>query len=178
MMQANNTARGWRVAATGAVVCLLTMGSATLAPTAIGQQPALIAKLKTNVKCSERDAPKQLKRNATRTGADLPDILTALDELSIDRKNCAEIRDAASDLARDLAKTSPTTVAPQPQAIVQLDPEPEDESQPDVDADLVAIAAAERMQQVLADADARASSLRFEVGPPPRNLTRSRADPQ
>ncbi len=171
MTQAKRSARRWRTIATITVAGLLTVCGVVLSPIAVGQEPALITKLKNNVKCSERDAAKQLNRNAARSGADLPDVLAALDELSIDRKACAEIKDAASVLARDLAKAEPAPTKAAPQAEVEA--EPATDARPDV----IALAAAERMREVLAEADQSASAMRFEVGPPPRNLTRNRAAP-
>ena len=169
MTQAKHAVTGRGIFAVGAVASLLTVSGVILAPIAAGQEPALIAKLKSNVKCLQGNAAKQLMRNAASSGAKLPVLLAALDELSIDRQTCAEIKDAASELALDLANDdpAPTTAAPQAEA------EPAAESQPDD----IAAAAAQRMQQVLVEADRSAASMRFEVGPPPRNLTRSRAAP-
>ena len=171
MTQAKHAVTGRGIFAVGAVASLLTVSGVILAPIAAGQEPALIAKLKSNVKCLQGNAAKQLMRNAASSGAKLPVLLAALDELSIDRKVCAEIKDAASDLALDLAQTDPTPAKAAPQAEVEAAPAAE--FQPDV----IAEAAAERMQQVLVEADRSAASMRFEVGPPPRNLTRSRAAP-
>jgi hypothetical protein len=78
----------------------------------------------------------------------------ALDEISTDAAVCAQINDAASALALELSDSNPGKDA--------------------VEAE----AAAERMKQILAEADQRAASIRFEVGPPPPNLTRSRTAPQ
>jgi hypothetical protein len=78
----------------------------------------------------------------------------ALDEISTDTAVCAQINDAASALALELSDSNPGKDA--------------------VEAE----AAAERMKQILAEADQRAASIRFEVGPPPPNLTRSRTAPQ
>ena len=93
-------------------------------------------------------------RNADGSGATLNDLLMALDAVSADATACTQIKDAASALALELSDANPGQ---------------------DANA---AEAAAERMKQVLAEADQRAASLRFEVGPPPRNLTRSRTAPQ
>lgn len=107
-------------------------------------------RLKTGVVCAEPNAANQLLLNTDAAGASLPDLLTALGELSIDPSICIQIRDAASVLAQQLNLSNPGLDAEQ------------------------AAAAAERMRQVLAEADQRAASARFEVGPPPRNLTRNR----
>lgn len=157
------TARRFR---TAAGVTLLTMSVAIVAPPAMGQKPeqaqtrarspspelgpTLSARLKTNLVCAEPDAGNQLLLNADGAGASLPDLLSALDALSIDTSACAQIQNAASELARQLNQANPG-----------LDP-------------AQAAAAAERMRQALIEADQRAAQVRFEVGPPPRNLTRNR----
>lgn len=151
-------------------VTLLTMSAAVVAPSAFGQRPkqvdapaaplkpatasissaTLALKLKANVKCVEPDAGNQMLINADTAGASLTDLLSALDDVSIDPVVCVQIKDAASALAQQLSQSNPGLDAEQ------------------------AAAAAERMQQVLAEADQRAASAHFEVGPPPRNLTRNR----
>lgn len=157
------------------------MSAAALAPVATAQQPALIAKLKSNVKCSDANAVKQLKRNVVNSGAKRTDLMAALDEISIDRKACAEIKDAASAIALDLSNDDPAP-APAPAAEpVDAVPPVEAEIDPVADDDQSvadALAVAERMEQALIEADKRAAAMRFEVGPPPRNLTRNRATQQ
>lgn len=110
----------------------------------------LMPRLKANVACIEPGAGNQLLINADGLGASLPDLLSALDALSLDPATCAQIRKAAASLAQQLSESNPGLNAEQ------------------------AAEAAERMQQVLIEADQRAASMRFEVGPPPRNLTRNR----
>ena len=171
MAQTRHTARRQRTIAAIAGVSLLSMAGVGLAPVAGAQPPALIVKLKANVKCSERDAGKQLMRNAASSGAALDDLLAALEDISLDRNACVAIRDAASDLGLDLAHEDPAPSPEETPAVVAL------ETEADPQADLAAAAAA-RMQEVLAEADRRAAAMRFEVGPPPRNLTRSRAVPR
>ncbi|MEQ1780356.1 MAG: hypothetical protein ABMA14_03290 [Hyphomonadaceae bacterium] len=152
MTQAKHTATPRQTFATGAVVSLLTM-SGVFAPIAAGQDEDLIAELKAGVSCVEPDAGSQLLRNADASAASLTDLLMALDSISIDDAACVPIRDAASGLALELSDANPG-----------LDP-------------AEATASIERMEQALAEADKRAAAMRFEVGPPPRNLTRSRAAP-
>lgn len=154
MTHANRMVTGRRTSAAGAVAILLTMSGAALAPIASGQEPDLIAKLKAGLACAEPDAGSQLLRNADGSAADLNDLLMALDEISIDATACVQIQDAAAALAMDLSDANP--------------------GQDPAEAE----ASAKRMKQVLAKADQRAASMRFEVGPPPRNLTRSRAAPR
>ena len=152
MTRARHTATARQIFATGAVVSLLTM-SAVLAPIAAGQDVNLVARLKAGVACAEPDAGSQLLRNAGASAAGLTDLLMALDSISIDDAACVPIRDAASALATELSDANPG-----------LDP-------------AEATASVERMEQALAEADKRAAAMRFEVGPPPRNLTRSRPAP-
>lgn len=168
MMQANRAGRGRRRSVAACIVGLLTLSGTALAPIATAQETAVVSKLKAGVTCSERGASKQLMRNAASSGAALDDLLAALETISIDREACVEIRDAASNLGLDLADDDPAPVAAEPFVEVEAEPQPE----------VVAAAAAARMQEVLAEADRRAAAMRFEVGPPPRNLTRSRAAPQ
>lgn len=150
-------------AATG--VMLLSLSAFTSAPFAFGQQPAgsqvlaqppimqaapaLLERLKAGLACQEPLAGNQLLMNADGAGASLPDLLHALDELSIDASACAEIQDAALSLAQQLYHSNPGFEA---ERAVTVD----------------------RMAKVLAEADQRAASAHFEVGPPPRNLTRNR----
>ncbi len=171
MTQAQHTVRRQRTIAAIAGVSLLSMAGVGLAPVAGAQPPALIVKLKANVKCSEQDAGKQLMRNAASSGAALDDLLAALEEISMDRNACVAIRDAASDLGLDLAHDDPAPSKYEAAAAVQA----ENAAAPQAD---VAAAAAARMLEVLLEADRRAAAMRFEVGPPPRNLTRSRAAPE
>lgn len=152
MTRARHTATARQIFATGAVVSLLTM-SGVFAPIAAGQDVNLVAKLKAGVACTESDAGSQLLRNADASAASLTDLLMALDSISIDDTACVPIRDAASSLALELSDANPG-----------LDP-------------AEATASVERMEQALAEADKRAAAMRFEVGPPPRNLTRSRPAP-
>jgi hypothetical protein len=130
------------------------MSGAALAPIASGQEPALVTRLKAGLTCAEPDAGNQLLRNADDSAADLSALLVALDEISNDTAVCAQINEAAFGLALELSDSNPGQDA------------------------VEAKAAAERMKQILAEADQRAASSRFEVGPPPPNLTRSRTAPQ
>lgn len=172
MTRVRHTTTAGRTYAAGVVVSLLTM-SAMFAPMAAGQGSPLVAKLKNNVTCSDRDATRQLMRNVASSRAKLPDLMAALDELSIDRNTCAEIKDAASSLAMELANDDPapaaTASAPDAPA-VEAEADPAADALPEFDT----AAAVERMEQALAEADRQAAAMRFEVGPPPRNLTRSR----
>ena len=154
MTQENHTATERRMSTACAIAILLTMSAAALAPIASGQEPELVTRLKAGLKCAEPDAGNQLLRNADDSAADLNAILMALDEISIDTAVCAQINDAASALALELSDSNPGQDAAEAEA------------------------AAERMKQILAEADQRAASIRFEVGPPPPNLTRSRRAPQ
>lgn len=175
MTRAYPTATGRRTIVAGAVVGLLTLSGAALASIANGQAPGLLDKLKAGTTCVEPDAAKRLQRNVDASAAERTSLLTALDEISIDPKACAPIRDAASALAMELSKAK-TTPDPEPDHTVDVDPDPDLDPEA-AEADDAAASVA-RMQQALAEADLRAASMRFEVGPPPRNLTRSRAAPQ
>lgn len=154
MTQAYHATMGRRTAAAGAVACLLTLAGAVFTPVAHAQDPELVARLNAGLVCTEPDAGNQLLRNADGSGVALNELLMALDAISGDATACAPIKDAASALALELSDANPGQ---------------------DANA---AEASAERMKQVLAEADQRAASVRFEVGPPPRNLTRSRTAPQ
>lgn len=146
-------------------VVLLGISVSLSAPSAFGQKskgkgtlqqqpivqaaPILIERLKAGVACEAPLAGNQLLMNADGAGASLPDLLDALDELSIDASACVEIQDAASLLAQQLYHSNPGFEAER-------------------------AVTADRMAKVLAEADQRAASVHFEVGPPPRNLTRNR----
>jgi hypothetical protein len=155
-----------RTSAAAAGLILLIIAGVRFAPVASAQPTGLIAQLKAGIVCGESSASDRLMRNANGSGADLNDILMALDEISIDPKACPQIKDAASALALKLD---------------QDDNRPQSDSAVanvfDDAADTVAVADL-RLQQILAEADKRAASMRFEVGPPPRKMTRNREAPR
>jgi hypothetical protein len=88
------------------------------------------------------------------SGAAPEDLRLALDRISSDRTVCEPIRNAASRLMADLAVAAAREV--------------------ETDDEAALAASATMIAKTLEAADRRAREQGFQVGPPPRNLTRGR----
>lgn len=104
--------------------------------------------LQAGVPCTIPDATRYLSLNVYRSAASTRELITALGQLAMDLDVCAPIRSAASEQAAGLSETG-----------LAADP-------------LAAALARERIAQTFQEAETHAGTMRFEVGPPPRNLTR------
>lgn len=121
---------------------------AALAGSASAQELTLAQQLAMDVPCTWGDPVGQMKRNADKSGADRDALMVALTQLGVDDAVCLGIQDAAQSVSAMLIADAVTLDAAQEQA------------------------AQERMRQLLREADEKAASMRFEVGPPPRHMTR------
>ena len=122
-----------------------------LAPSAHAQDAAALAdSLVADVKCQDTRAMTDLTANVSESGGtDQAMLLEALTLIGADEAACIQLRDAARSLAADL------TAAVNPEAGVK-------------------VAARAVVDATLAEADRRSASMKFEVGPPPLNLSRGR----
>ena len=133
--------------AKGGMLGLISLATASAAD---AQRSDLATMLEAGVPCTIGDAARYLSSNVYRSPASTRDLIAALNELAIDMELCAPIRSAASDQAASLSETG-----------LAVDP---------VDAAI----ARDRIVQTFQEAETHAGSMRFEVGPPPRNLTRGK----
>jgi hypothetical protein len=123
------------------------------APQAFGQAAdGLPAELAKGVTCSSPDASVGLLTAVAKATAPAAEILAALDVIGSDAAACEPVRNAAKELAVSLGASAPA-VAEAPSAA----------------------ASSAILAEVEAEAERRAASLKFEVGPPPPNLTRGRS---
>ncbi|MDP3493652.1 MAG: hypothetical protein Q8R82_11090, partial [Hyphomonadaceae bacterium] len=104
------------------------------------------------VRCFGSNAREDLGFNIKKLGDAAAEALgPALERVANDESRCAPLREAARELA----------------ATYVVVPEPSAGQQASVSSRLV-------VEQTLAEADRNAASLKFEVGPPPRNMTKGR----
>ena len=139
------------MAARGALTGLIALAAAGVASAQPPDPVRLIGlseTLRAGVPCTIPDAMRYLSMNVHRSTASTRDLITALGELGLDPEVCAPIRSAASDQAASLSETG-----------LAADP-------------MAAALARERIAQTFQEAETHAGTMRFEVGPPPRNLTR------
>lgn len=142
------TRLGWALAGLAA----LTAGFAGLAPVVSAQEVDIVGPLTENVRCFGANAKEDLGFNIKKLG--MPDDVTgaALNRVAADATRCAPMREAATELA----------------AAYIVPPQPTQE-------ELAAEAARQALARTLAEARQRVVALKFETGPPPRNMTRGRA---
>ncbi len=124
------------------------------APTAVAQEPDPTVALTNGVRCSPAYARGDIEANVRKLTMPADAVLAALNLVAADTQRCRAIRDAATELAA--SPILPQLAAPDPAA-----------------AQSQAIVA-----QTLADANSKAGQLKFEVGPPPRNMTDGRSESQ
>ena len=136
------------------LIALAVAGVAVAQPPApqLAPEPDVVSGLATvlqaGVPCTIPDATRYLSLNVYRSSASTRELITALGELAVDMEVCAPIRSAAAEQAAGLSETG-----------LAADP-------------IAAAQARERIAQTFQEAETHAGSMRFEVGPPPRNLTR------
>jgi hypothetical protein len=117
------------------------------APIAWAQSDRLSAVLVKDVACAEQDAIGGLQRNIAAAGASSVESRAALGVIAADTTICPAIREAAEDLSNAILSMAAPPSAAASSAVVA---------------------------DALAEAERRASNLKFEVGPPPPRLTRGR----
>lgn len=126
---------------------------ALTAPQAFGQAvDGLAAELAKGVTCASPDASDGLLTAVAKATAHAADILAALEFIGSDAAACEPVRNAAKELAVSLAASASAA------AEVQTAP-----------------ASSTVLAEVEAEAERRTASLKFEVGPPPPNLTKGRS---
>jgi hypothetical protein len=120
-----------------------------------GRLDTLARTLAEPVSCSGANVRDALSERIKKTGAAPADVGVALAIISASSDLCAPVRNAASSLIAD--ETAQHAAAAEAAALAPVGPSP---------ASLIADANLE--------AQIRAASMKFEGGPPPRNLTRGR----
>jgi len=128
----------------------LTVVLSCSVPAALAQDANLVGSLTEGVRCSATNAKEDLESNIRKLQAANELIGAALGSVANDEGSCQPMRDAANELVAVYLIATPAPV--------------EDPS----------AAARQVIDQTLADADRKAASMKFEVGPPPRNMTRGR----
>jgi hypothetical protein len=140
--------------ARGALTGLITLAAAGVAGAQDADRTTALAEmLQAGVPCTVRDATHYLSTNVDSSAASTQELITALRGIALDLDICAPIRSAASEQAGSLSETG-----------LAADPQ-------------VAALARERIAQTFQEAERHAGTMRFEVGPPPRNLTRGNRGP-
>lgn len=136
--------RGW----SSARLAALTAVVAGLAPVVSAQEVDIVGPLTGGVRCFGANAKDDLGYNIKKL--EMPDaaIGAALNRVAADPALCEPMRTAAAELAGTYIPTPPST-----------------------DEDMAAEISKRTLAQTLAEANKRAGALRFEVGPPPRNMT-------
>ncbi len=129
----------------------LTIFLAGSSPAALAQHADIVGPLTEGVRCSSPNAKEDFEFNIRKLEATDEAISVALGIVAGDEARCQPMRDAANELVAVYPIATPAPV--------------EDPS---------ALAAKHAIDQTLAEADRKAASLKFEVGPPPRNMTRGR----
>jgi hypothetical protein len=132
-------------------LAVLTTACTGLAPVVSAQDAEIIGPLIEGVRCSSPGAKEDLGLNIKKLGKTDDVIGAALNSVAADQARCEPIRAAAAELAAPYMAFAPPT-----------------------EGELAAEAARQRLAQTLAEADQRVGTLRFETGPPPRNMTRAR----
>jgi hypothetical protein len=137
------------------VLFLAAAGLALAAP-AFAQNAGELGKaLAKGVSCaSAASAKTNLDDNVGASKASTSDIITSLGQIASDTNTCQPLRDAARDKSNELS----ASMASQ-------------------DQDRLKAASRAVVDAALAEADQKVANLEFEVGPPPRNLTRRREAP-
>lgn len=132
-------------------LAVLTAACAGLAPLVSGQEADIVGPLTENVRCVGANAKDDLGFNIKKLEKPDDVIGDALNRVAADETRCAPMREAATELAQTYIVTPPPT-----------------------EEELQAENARQVLAQTLAEADQRVGTLRFETGPPPRNMTRDR----
>lgn len=134
-------------------LCFVVLTTALIgsAPAAIAQEGDIAGPLTEGVSCSGSSARNDLELNIQKLEAANEAVGAALSRVAGDATRCAPVREAANELAA-----------------VYLVATPPDVQEP------AALSAGSVVEQTLAEADRNAASLKFEVGPPPRNMTKAR----
>lgn len=130
---------------------VLTAVVAGLAPVVSAQDADIVGPLTEGVRCIGPGAKDDLGFNIKKLGKPDDVIGAALNRIAADQTNCELMRVAAAELANAYVVVVPAT-----------------------EEQLAAEAARQKLAQTLAEADQRVGTLKFEMGPPPRNMTRGR----
>lgn len=130
-------------------------GASAQAPPPEAATAKLVTVLTLGLPCgAEASTTEAVRARGRESGAEPGDLQLALDRISSDETFCEPIRNAASSLVADLVVAAAGEVAADDQAALA--------------------ASATLIAEKLDEADRRAREQGFQVGPPPRNLTRGR----
>ena len=129
---------------------LLAIALAGSAPFAGAQEIDIVGPLTDGVRCFGSNAKEDLEYNIKKLGMTNDAIADGLDLVAGDATRCGPVREAANELASVYLMATPPDVQ-DPGAV-----------------------AGQVVEQTLAEADRNAANLKFEVGPPPRNMTKGR----
>lgn len=124
--------------------CFIVLAAA---PAAAQERP-LEETLKIGVPCAWGDPMRVMTANAERSGADANALVVALARISTDPYTCEQVQRAAGSVSSMVTEEQARKSASASQA------------------------ARDHLAGILREADQQASTLQFEVGPPPRYLTR------
>ena len=128
------------------------------APAVAQEANTLVADLRKGVPCSGAPAAKTaMEANIGKASAVAADVDAALSEIAANQSICSALRDAAREIGTARVDQVPGSVAAT-----------------DAVPDTIAISSREAVAAALAEAERRAANLKFEVGPPPPNLTKGR----
>lgn len=141
------TRPGWHVLRLGMLTLAVTVG----APAVSAQDEDVAGLLTAGVRCFGSNAKEDLGFNIRKLNATDEVLGAALNRVAADTAQCAPMREAAAELA----------------ATYHVTPPPSEE-------EVAAEAARQALAETLAEADRRVGAMKFEVGPPPRNMTRDR----
>jgi hypothetical protein len=131
------------------------------APSVAQTAGTLVADLRKGVPCASASAARTaMEANIGKATAVAADIDAALTTINTDGSICSALRDAARDIKT--ARAGGTTLAASAATAA-----------PTITADIAATSR-EAVAAALAEGERRAASLKFEVGPPPPNLTKGR----
>ena len=133
---------------------VLAMALAGSAPLAGAQEVDIVGPLTDGVRCFGSSAKEDLEYNIKKLGTTNEVIAAGLNLVAGDTTRCGPMREAANELASVYLMAIPADVE-----------------------DPAAILAGRVVEQTLAEADRNAANLKFEVGPPPRNMTKGRGVP-
>jgi hypothetical protein len=131
----------------------LTALLSAYAPFALAQDAELPGILTDGVRCLGVNAKDDLGLNVRKLEATPEAITAALNQVAADETRCAPVREAAAELAASYILASTPS-----------------------EEELAERFAKAIVAQTLAEADSKAATMKFDVGPPPRNMTSGRAD--
>jgi hypothetical protein len=142
------------------LVISISVLAALTAPAIAQNANAAMAGLRKDVPCASASAARPaIEGNISKSTSPAADIDAALAAIAADGSICSALRDAAKDIGATRAAGTTTTAAADPAAA------------PAAIGDMPA-SSREAVAAALAEGERRVANLKFEVGPPPPNLTK------